>query len=306
MGDAGPAASAWARYGPAAGTSALYLLTIGLGAALAPEFLAAGFRAFEDPSSLGNTGLLIAEILVGTALILLALRYDLGELLVRVLLVGVVAYLPHLIVVVLLPASVPARTPIALGVAGLLGVVIWVYPEWYVLDVAAVVAGGAFVAQLGISLGPLPVVALLVGLAAYDAYSVYVSEHMQSLAGGVLDLGAPIVFVVPASLPFSLRSLEAPEEADASFLGLGDAVIPGLLVVSADTFLPGSAVALGLNAPAVGALIGAVVGIIGLQALLFLVRRAHAGLPVLNGAVLAGYLLGAAVAGVPIGTALGL
>jgi presenilin-like A22 family membrane protease len=62
----------------------------------------------------------------------------------------------------------------------------------------------------------------------------------------------------------------------------------------------------GLNAPALGALGGALVGMVALNVILFRFRRAHAGLPALNAGVIGGYLLGAAVGGVPLVEALGL
>jgi presenilin-like A22 family membrane protease len=91
-------------------------------------------------------------------------------------------------------------------------------------------------------------------------------------------------------------------------LGVGDAVFPGMLGASAAVFLVDQAppIVAGLNAPALGALVGAFVGMIGLEVLLSKVRRTHAGLPVLNTFVLTGYALGAVAAGVPIATAFGL
>jgi len=84
--------------------------------------------------------------------------------------------------------------------------------------------------------------------------------------------------------------------------------VPGLLAVSAGQFLPADPLVAGtiLNAPALGAMVGSVVGLGGLLALLYAIERAHAGLPVLNACVIAGYLLGALAASVPVATALGL
>jgi presenilin-like A22 family membrane protease len=105
----------------------------------------------------------------------------------------------------------------------------------------------------------------------------------------------------------------APGEETPIILGLGDAIVPGLLAVSGGQFLaPPNASAEPLiagtilNAPALGALVGSVVGLGGLLVLLYAIERAHAGLPVLNACVILGYLGGALAAGVPIATALGL
>ncbi len=84
--------------------------------------------------------------------------------------------------------------------------------------------------------------------------------------------------------------------------------MPTILVASAAVFVgaPSLGVAgLALNLPALAALVGTHVGLAGL---LWLVAkgRPHAGLPLLNGGAIAGYLVGALAAGVPLVEALGL
>ena len=81
-----------------------------------------------------------------------------------------------------------------------------------------------------------------------------------------------------------------------------------MLVASAAFFLdvPSLGVpGLALTLPSALAMLGTLVGLAGL---LWMVAkgRAHAGLPLLNGGTIAGYLLGAAAAGVPLVEALGL
>ena len=97
---------------------------------------------------------------------------------------------------------------------------------------------------------------------------------------------------------------------DAFFIGLGDAVIPTILVASAAFFRPGGAgllavPGLAVTLPALGAMAGTLCGLSGL---LWLVTkgRAHAGLPLLNGGAIVGYLLGTALAGVAVAEAVGL
>jgi presenilin-like A22 family membrane protease len=167
---------------------------------------------------------------------------------------------------------------------------------------------------------------------------------MQQLGGGIGELKLPMMYVVPPSLSFSMEDMGNPfeEEADESggsddpgddapepeapeseagenrevsagretpiLLGLGDAIVPGLLVVSAGQFLPAEPLIAGtiVNVPALGAILGSAVGLAGLLGLLYAIERAHAGLPVLNTCVILGYLAGVVAAGVPIRTALGL
>jgi len=119
-------------------------------------------------------------------------------------------------------------------------------------------------------------------LAVYDAISVYKTKHMVTLAESVIDLHVPILFVLPRDRKFSL--LKNSELEDAFFMGLGDAIIPTILVVSA--FMCYENVV-----PALGAMIGTLVGY---AALTRLAGRGtpHAGLPFLNSGAIIGFAIG--------------
>jgi presenilin-like A22 family membrane protease len=294
--------------GPAVGIFALFAATILGGLALVGPFETAGLQAFEDPSNLGNVGILVVWVLIATGLFLAAFHYGLGDWVIRALVIGALSYILYTPVAAFLPSTIPSPAVVAVLPAGVVAAVLWVHPEWYVVNVAGVAFGVVAVALFGAGLSPLPAICLLVVLAMYDAYSVYVSEHMQSLGGGVVDLALPMVFVVPGDLSFSLRETEDLESlaAGAMVLGLGDAIFPGVLAASGAVFLDAPTVVAGLNAPALGALLGAFVGLVGLNYVLFRVQRTHAGLPILNGTVIAGYLMGALAGGVPLVEAVGL
>jgi presenilin-like A22 family membrane protease len=81
------------------------------------------------------------------------------------------------------------------------------------------------------------------------------------------------------------------------------------MVASAAFFSPAQSLGTGLlavlNLPALLAMVGTFVGLLVLLRMVF-AGRAHAGLPLLNGGAITGYLLGSVAAGVPILTALGL
>ena len=98
-------------------------------------------------------------------------------------------------------------------------------------------------------------------------------------------------------------------DRDAFFIGLGDAVMPTVMVASAAFFSPAQSLGTGLlavlNLPALLAMVGTFVGLLVLLRMVF-AGRAHAGLPLLNGGAITGYLVGSVAAGVPILTALGL
>ncbi len=95
---------------------------------------------------------------------------------------------------------------------------------------------------------------------------------------------------------------------DVFFIGLGDAVIPGVLIASAAFFSPAPQLAvpmIELNLPALVALVGTTVGLLILMRMV-MKGRAHAGLPLLNGGAIGGYLLGSLWAGIPLLEALGV
>jgi len=324
----------------------LAFLLVQLGSlALVGPFDAAGYQDVADPSNPINSALYIAAILVVTGLMLAAFRYDF-ERAVKVVVVASSALLSWYVFSVVVPAVVVYGGVNVLAVAASVAVAValLVYPEWYVIDTAGVLMGAGAGGLFGINFGLLPAIVLLAALAVYDAISVYGTEHMLSLAEGVMDLRIPVILVVPLSLSYSLldddfsgaagvhddpeaaadgagdgADVEAAtgdepsdpdgRERDAFFIGLGDAVMPTVMVASAAAFSPAASLGVGalpaLNAPALAAMVGTLGG---LAVLLWMVMkgRAHAGLPLLNGGAIGGYLVGSLVAGVPLLTALGL
>ena len=319
-------------------------LVVQVGAlALVPEFAESGYQAVENPDNPANSVLYVVAIVAMTGLMLAAFRYDFDGA-IRLLIVGVSAWLSWYVFSALVSPLAAAVPAVAVAV-GLL-----VHPEWYVIDTAGVLMGAGAAGLFGISFGLLPALILLAVLAVYDAVSVYGTEHMLSLAEGVMDLNIPVVLVIPLSLSYSLLDGEsASEEAsgvgeeaetepgpddegaadadkdadaesetpdepaeggdrDAFFIGLGDAVIPTVLIASAATFSPAADLAvplLGVNLPALLAMVGTLAGLLVLMR--WVIRgRPHAGLPLLNGGAIGGYLTGSVVAGVPLIEALGL
>jgi presenilin-like A22 family membrane protease len=321
------------------GTALAIFVLVQLGAlSLVAPFESAGYRAVENPSDPANSLVYLGAILVVTALMLAAFRYDFARAVRGVILVSA-ALLSWYVFSVVVP-DVPARGLVVVACSAGVAVALLLYPEWYVVDAAGVLMGAGAAGLFGISFGLLPAVVLLVALAVYDAISVYGTEHMLDLAEGVLDLNVPVVLVVPVASGYSLLrgdgaapgtledrngpgeddgSTAAPnggaeptadgeDRRDALFIGLGDAVMPTVMVASAASFSPAPALGLpvaALNLPALLAAAGTLVG------LLFLLRNvlkgeAHAGLPLLNGGAVGGYLLGSVAAGVPLVTAVGL
>ncbi|MFC6826193.1 presenilin family intramembrane aspartyl protease PSH [Halopelagius fulvigenes] len=334
--------------------AALVFLLVQLGAlALVPTFYEQGYQTVEDPTDPTNSLVYIGAILVATAVMLAAFKYDF-DWAVRALIVFTSGWLSWYVFSAVLPA-IPAAVAAVVVAAALVA-----YPEWYVIDTAGVLMGAGAAGLFGISFGLLPAILLLAALAVYDAISVYGTKHMLDLAEGVMDLRIPVVLVMPTTLSYSLldddfsgandvhegdgtdaeanpttdgeataaanggdepsspardgAETEADSDSDdgvrdALFIGLGDAVMPTVMIASAAFFSPAESLGVGflpaLNLPALTSMVGTFAG---LFVLLWMVLkgRAHAGLPLLNGGAIGGYLVGSLAAGVPILTALGL
>ncbi|WP_277553252.1 presenilin family intramembrane aspartyl protease PSH [Halobaculum limi] len=289
----------------------LLFLVVHVGAiSLAPTFEAAGYQAVENPQNPTNSAAYVGAILVVTALMLAAFKYDF-DWAVRLVIVGSSALLSWYVFSVYLP-QIPA-----LAASALVAVALLVYPEWYVIDSAGALMGAGAAGLFGISFGILPALILLTVLAVYDAISVYGTEHMLDLAEGVLDLNIPVVLVIPLEWSYSLLSEDVgdategtePEDRDVFFIGLGDAVMPAVMAASAARWSPAPAFGLpGVPAMGLPSLLSVVGMFVGLGILLRMVLkgRPHAGLPLLNGGAITGYLVGSLVAGVSLVEALGL
>jgi len=179
------------------------------------------------------------------------------------------------------------------------------YPEWYILDAFGILVCAGVTSLLGVSMTVMPVIILMVILAVYDAISVYKTRHMVALAEGAIKMKAPLLFVVPKSRDYSFRRKDAVSismgndkkkgDRGAYFLGMGDAIIPSILVISASWSYPPGDI-LGLNLPALGAMLGTYAGFILLMTTSR--DRPQAGLPFLNSGSILGFLAGCLAAGI--------
>lgn len=279
-----------------------------LALAVTPAISAGESRVFQDPASASNPVFYMLLILAFTALLLLAMKLKKGWIVGGFIQLSIAASIYYLLAAFMSP-------PLALlPTAGVL-LLLHYYPEWYVIDAFGIVVCAGISSLFGISMTVLPTILLLLILAVYDAISVYKTRHMVSLAEGVIKMKAPLLFVVPKSRGYSFRkeqfSSSGAEESRAEgsraggsqsggkrgayFLGLGDAIIPTILVISANTSLPAGGF-FGVNLPAIGAMLGTYLGFL----LLMTTSRdkPQAGLPFLNSGVILGFLAGSALAGI--------
>ncbi|MGA9839431.1 MAG: presenilin family intramembrane aspartyl protease PSH [Thermoplasmata archaeon] len=298
------------------GLLALYVGAQAVALLLAEPFRSAGLATNSDPQS-ATAPLEIILIIVLAPLLILYLARRQGGLaaLRQLILFGIAASLfitlyatlsvfpPGLILLPPYPAELVIDTALILAaiISASLYLALLMEPQWYVVDFVGFLAAGSLIAILGISFSILPAFILLVALLIYDAIAVYGTKHMVSLAEVVTDMKLPILLVMPDSGGYdytaapTLKEQRAQpvEQREALFMGLGDVVIPGTMVVSAFVWLPTHPLVLGIGGNLWGG-IGALVGsLVGYAVLMRLVLRgnAQAGLPFLNGGALAGYIL---------------
>jgi presenilin-like A22 family membrane protease len=274
----------------------LLLIAVEVGAlALSRPVQAAGISAFEDPSSVTNPLIFLFVLLAFTAFLLVLIRYGQKKIISLVIAISILLTFGYIFSAVLFMAfgASDAATALMVILSVAATILLYKFPEWYVIDTLGVLIAAGVASIFGVSLEVLPVVILLIILAIYDAISVYKTKHMITLADGVIDLKTPIMFVIPKRRNYSfiregVGRLEEGGERTAFIMGMGDLIMPSILIVSANVFIGGTRLFGLINLPALGAVIGSLGGLV---VLLFFVSsgKPQAGLPPLNGGTLIGF-----------------
>ncbi len=250
--------------------------------------------AFENPEDPSNILFILITILIFTLIILLIAKLWKKKI-IQFIILGAVGYtafyaffLPMFTII--LSDSIITYL-LAITITILLTVTLYIYPEWYIVDISGIVVGTGAIIIFGISLSVLLVIILLSILAIYDAISVYKTKHMIDLADTVMDLKLPVLLVIPKKQGYSLlkskglkEQLKEKKERDAFFMGLGDIVMPGILVTSIYYNIPNSLPI------AIGTILGILAGFMVLM-IFVLKGKPQAGLPSLCGGAIIGYIL---------------
>ena len=191
----------------------------------------------------------------------------------------------------------------------LLMILLYVHSEWYVVNTVGILVGSGVIVMLGVSFVPTLIMVFMIAAAVYDAWAVYKSKHMLDLADTMMNLNLPILLVAPQDSDYSMRTerttvhdveeeveeaeREVPREPvvaksnDAMLMGLGDVIFPGMLVLSTLQYISGDDGLIMAMTTLVGSLIG-------YSILMYYVGKgqAQAGLPLLNGGAILGYIVG--------------
>ena len=301
----------------------IFVVTIGLAMLLSLPFMDQGYQAFEDPNDITIPIIYIFFIILFSGVILfLAKKKKLGIIQALVLFASGMA----LMYVLALPlwwiiASLAGNSIyfyydeigwlhfiLTIALSAFLTWILYKYPEWYVVDTLGILVGAGIIAILGISLGILPIFILMIALAIYDAIAVYKTKHMIDLADSVIEKRLPVVLVVPKKKNYSFKkqksiksTIKGDVKREAMFMGLGDIVFPGTLVISAMTFLGdqviqrGEIVAWEPTMSSLGVAICTLIGaMVGYSILMHFVMkgRPQAGLPLLNSGAILGFAVG--------------
>ena len=293
------------------GMGAIFVFTQLLALAISTPMLDAGYQAFKDPNDPLNPIFYMITILIFTGVILLMVKAGKKNLIKGLILFASclamysVLLLPYIYLFwymagtpsVISDALINLMNIAALATAIILTYILYKFPEWYVVNTLGIMIGAGVTSILGISLGILPILILLIGLAIYDAIAVYKTKHMIALADVVTEQHLPVLLVMPKSKNYSFRkqkgiqkSLKKKKKIEAMFMGLGDIIIPGSLAVSAYTFTFGGP-GFESGMVALATIFGGLAGFILLMRYV-MKGNPQAGLPLLNTGAILGFALG--------------
>ena len=318
-----------------AGMGVMFVGTILLGLSIQPLYNVPEARAFgeEGASKAGFVALEMLLILVFTVVIIWLARKGLDAVIKVIVLIA----LWYSLLITISPYAWKIDVVLGLGVVfqltavgisiGLM-VLLHKYPEWYVVNGVGILVGAGVITIIGISFVPVLIILFMVIAAVYDHWAVNSSKHMLELADTMIALKLPVLLVAPKEKGYSFLDEgdqvmrgETPDEMDwddpapdasepkkggrdALFMGLGDVIFPGMLVISAVSFLPEMGPEIntlfgtmhaGPLAVGLGTLVGGLAGYVALMAQVAL-GNPQAGLPLLNGGSILGYLIAGVIA----------
>jgi len=272
----------------------LFVLIHSLALFVVTPFEAADISAFENPNDPMSLVYFFLIMLLFTVAILLIAKFWKKQLIQSIFL-GATGFTAIYTFYPLLSFVVPEVWSLFLSITAvaILVITLMKHPEWYIVDICGIIVGVGAIGILGISLSIFLVIVLLIALAIYDAISVYKTKHMIDLADTVLDLKLPAILVIPKIRKYSLlketkslkEKLEEDEKRDAFFMGLGDVIMPGILVVSTFYNIASNSLLVALSV-----IIGTLFGFTVLMAAV-IKGKPQAGLPYLCSGAILGYIV---------------
>ena len=328
-----------------AGMAGMFIVTIGIGIFIQPFFdYFPEAKAFGEEGTTKTEFILMELIMIGifTVAIIWLARKGLDYIIKAIVMFALglsmfYAILPFTYIPLMMGIEYgPLITWFAFPITFVAMYALHRYPEWWVVNSVGVMVGSGVIVMIGISFVPTLVIIFMILAAIYDYWAVHKSKHMLELADTMIGLKLPVLLVSPKEKGYSFleqegdimqnsppppperleteivdeekRIMSKKKSRDALFMGLGDVIFPGMLVISALTFLPewggevwspfgnlyedSTSFYLAQLLVAIGTLIGGLIGYVLLMA--FVARgNPQPGLPLLNGGAILGYIISA-------------
>jgi presenilin-like A22 family membrane protease len=123
--------------------------------------------------------------------------------------------------------------------------IVWlIYPEWWIVNLLAIIIAITCAAFMGSSITPIIIVIGLIALSIYDYIAVMRSNFMINFAQGVMSAQLPAALLIPYNSKVSLikdgidfSPNKTRSERGFMVLGTGDLIFPTVLAVSVNTFI---------------------------------------------------------------------
>jgi len=163
----------------------------------------------------------------------------------------------------------------------------WVVRNILIHDLIIIVSIAGVAVYLGLIL-PITAILILFGLVmVYDVIAVFRTGHMVDMFHSMADRGMVMALIIPKKISSMVQKVgdlkTRKGKHEVVFLGTGDAAFPAMLAVAA--------LQRGLN-PALGVVIGALLGVVIVHFLLIKLKRPLPALPPIALLSAAGYFIG--------------
>ncbi len=316
----------------------MFVTTIFLGVSIQPVWNFSEARAFGEEGTTQTSYILFELMLIGifTFVIIWLARKNL-EIFIKIFIMFSLYFsliysgFPYVALLMQILIGTQENALLYAAIIHLVLIItLWRYPEWYIVNLVGILVGAGVITMIGISFVPTLIIIFMIIAAIYDHWAVNGSKHMLELADTMIDLKLPILLVAPKEKGYSFldeqegvmeKTVTKPTQEDwddpkiaavkveksgrdALFMGLGDVIFPGMLVISSISFLPQTGPVLGslpmtsffgwihLDALMVGmgTLFGGLIGYFGLMTQVAK-GKPQAGLPLLNGGSILGYFI---------------
>lgn len=188
---------------------------------------------FENPEKIENTLLLIVYILIGTGLIILAIKY--WKFLIRIIEAIAIFSASTITFMFLIPIQI-FYVPIGVLVALVLTVWKMLRPTILSQNLSLIFSVAGAGAIIGASLGILPSLILILLVSVYDFIAVFITKHMVYMAKEIIKTPTAFTLAFPHKFKRPVQFVAGKKKIKKKFhvfhLGGGDFAIPLMFSVS--------------------------------------------------------------------------